>query len=140
MRQQAILCVDDEVIILISLTQELKTHFGARFLYEQATDAAEALAIVEDLSAENVEIIFVISDWLMPGMKGDEFLEEIHKKHPDIKAIMITGHADETAIRRVQSNGSVVAVFNKPWDSKELIRTIEAHCGNNRGTTCIKNA
>ncbi len=132
MRKQAILCVDDEVIILISLTQELKTHFGSRFLYEQATDATAALNIVEELAAENIDVIFIISDWLMPGMKGDQFLEEIGRRHPEIKTIMITGHADDTAIARVQNNKSVLAVFNKPWNSAELIRTIEQNSGSNR--------
>jgi len=124
-KQRAILCVDDEVIILISLIQELKQKFGTRFLYEQATDAVSALEVVETLAEENVEVIFIISDWLMPGMKGDQFLEEIHHRHPEIKSIMITGQADRAAIARVFENGSVLAVFSKPWNSAELIKTIE---------------
>jgi len=44
-KKQAIVCVDDEVIILLSLIQELKHAFGSNYLYEKATDADSALAV-----------------------------------------------------------------------------------------------
>jgi len=74
MGKKAILCVDDEVIILLALVQELKRAFGSQYIYAQATDAQSALKIVEDLAADDIQVIFIISDCLMPGMKGDEFL------------------------------------------------------------------
>ncbi len=124
-RKKAILCVDDELVILFSVVQELKRAFGSRFLYEQATDADQAFRSVEELAEEGISIIFIISDWLMPGMRGDEFLERIHESHPEILAIMITGQADQASIDRVRRNSSVVAIFNKPWDPEELVRVIE---------------
>jgi CheY-like chemotaxis protein len=120
MKKKAILCVDDEVIILMSLVQELKRSFGSQYIYEQAMDAATALEAVEELSKESIQVILIISDWLMPGMKGDEFLEVVKERHPEIKTIMITGQADETALERVKSIGSVVAVFKKPWNKAVL--------------------
>ena len=33
----------------------------------------EGLELVEELYQEGLEITLVISDWLMPRMKGDEF-------------------------------------------------------------------
>jgi CheY-like chemotaxis protein len=121
---KAILCVDDEVIILLSLVQELKRAFGSEYQYEQAMSADAALKIVEELAQENIQVIFIISDWLMPGMKGDEFLEIVNRRHPEIKTIMITGQADQQAIERVRTIDSVVAVFNKPWSSAALIDII----------------
>lgn len=127
MTKKAILCVDDEIIILVSLIRELRSHFKSRYIYEQATDAKGALKIIDELAAENIEVIFIISDWLMPGMKGDEFLEEINAKHPEIRSIMITGQADVEAIERIKRIDSVLAIFNKPWDPEVLISTIERH-------------
>lgn len=127
MTKKAILCVDDEIIILVSLIRELRFHFKSRYIYEQATDAKSALKIIDELAAENIEVIFIISDWLMPGMKGDEFLEEINAKHPEIRSIMITGQADVEAIERIKRINSVLAIFNKPWDPELLISTIEQH-------------
>jgi DNA-binding NtrC family response regulator len=122
--KKAILCVDDEAIILLSLVQELRRAFGSRYVYEQALDAESALGIVEELAQEGIEVIFILSDWLMPGMKGDEFIELVHERHPEIKAILITGHADEEAIERVKKVASVLAVFRKPWNNQALIETI----------------
>jgi DNA-binding NtrC family response regulator len=124
MKKKAILCVDDEAIILLSLVQELRRAFGSLYLYEQAMDAKSALNIVEELVREDIEVIFIISDWLMPGMKGDEFIEIVKDRHPAIKTILITGLADEEAIERVKKIASVIAVFKKPWDGKILIETI----------------
>jgi len=121
---KAILCVDDEVIILLSMIQELKKVFGNRFLYEQAMDASSALQSIDELAADGVKVILIISDWLMPGIRGDEFLEIVTARHPEIKAIMITGQADREAIDRVRGNGSVLAVLGKPWEPAELAEII----------------
>jgi CheY-like chemotaxis protein len=125
--RKAILCVDDEIIILLSLVEELKLAFGGKFVYEQAIDAASALKIVEELSRDGVDVIFVISDWFMPGMKGDEFLEVIHRDYPEIRAILITGQADEAALSRISHNDSVVAIFNKPWNPVDLAEKIRSY-------------
>jgi DNA-binding NtrC family response regulator len=127
MGKKAILCVDDEVIILLSLIQELKSAFGSQFVYEQATSAQIALTAIEDLAEEGVSVIFVITDWLMPGMKGDEFLEIVCERYPAIKTIMVTGQADQDAIARVKKNASVLAVFRKPWNHDELVSILAGH-------------
>lgn len=125
MGEKAILCVDDEAIIRLALIQELKKNFKERFLYEQAPDALIAMDTLEELSYEGVRVVLIISDWLMPGINGDEFLENVHEKYPEIRAIMITGHADGKSIERVRKNDSVLAVMEKPWSSLELVKVIE---------------
>jgi len=124
MKKGAILCVDDEPIILLSLVQELKRTFGGELEYEQAMNAEAALKTIEDLEAEGVRVILIISDWLMPGIKGDEFLEIVHGRYPGIRAIMITGNAspdDKAGFGRLES---LVAVFTKPWDRAKLAEAI----------------
>ena len=128
MNEQAILCVDDESIILLSLSQELKNSFGDRFIYETALNAENALSIIDALAEEGVKIILIISDWLMPGMKGDEFLEKVYEGHPDTKVIMITGHADTQALMRVEKIPSVKGILEKPWNPEKLKRLIEEIC------------
>ncbi len=124
MKKGAILCVDDEPIILLSLVRELKRTFGGELEYEQAMNAEAALRTIEDLEAEGVRVILIISDWLMPGIKGDEFLEIVHERYPGIRAIMITGNAsadDRAGFGRLES---LVAVFTKPWDRAKLAEAI----------------
>jgi len=128
MEKEAILCVDDEVIVLLALHEELKRNLGSRFLYESARSAEEALEVLGELVTEGVSVILIISDWLMPGIKGDEFLIMVKEKYPGIKSIMITGHADDEAIDRAVRQACVSKVLHKPWKSDDLMTAINECC------------
>ncbi|GAB1484691.1 response regulator [Treponema sp.] len=126
MKKIAILCVDDEAIILLSLVQELKSTFGREIEYEQALNADAALKTLEELVAEGIDVILIISDWLMPGIKGDKFLEIVYERYPKIRSILITGNADAKAREGFKKLDSLVAVFTKPWERVKLTETIQA--------------
>lgn len=121
----AILCVDDDPLILLSLRQELKSHFRERYLYETALSAEEALGVIVELQSEGTKLILVLTDWLMPGMKGDEFLERVRRDHPEVRTVMITGHAHPEALARAQSQGLTDLILIKPWKTEVLIHSIE---------------
>jgi len=91
-----------------------------------AESADEALEIIEELYEEDHEIIVIVSDWLMPGMKGDEFLIQVHEKYPNIVKVMLTGQADDDAIERAQNEAHLHRCLYKPWNAKELIETIRS--------------
>ena len=124
MSDRAILCVDDEEVILESLKEQLKRRFGDRYLYEAAESAGEAWEIIEELHADDVQVLVIVSDWLMPGMKGDEFLIEVHKKFPKIVTVMLTGQADEAAVDRAKEQGNLYCCLRKPWSEDELAQVI----------------
>ncbi|MEI6877339.1 MAG: response regulator [Spirochaetota bacterium] len=126
MEGKAILCVDDEDLLLFALEDELRAAFGNRFVYETATGAEQGLVMIERLAREGIRTVLVISDWMMPGIKGDEFLRLVGDKHPGTKGILITGHAEEEAIAKVLGDRNVLAVLRKPWKAGELKRIIEA--------------
>ncbi|MGB6166951.1 MAG: response regulator, partial [Geitlerinemataceae cyanobacterium] len=98
MTQTAILCVDDEPTILDSLKIELEGAFGEEYLLEVAESGEEALEVIEELLEDESEIALVISDYIMPDMKGDELLRRIHELSPKTLKIMLTGQADLTAV------------------------------------------
>ena len=124
MKNKAILCVDDEVIILAALKQELKSGFGDQYIIEAAMDADEAMAVLKELSVKGIAVRLIITDWLMPGIKGDELLINIKGTHPEIKSIMITGQADDAAIQRAKNEAGVHTVMGKPWSKEELFSAI----------------
>lgn len=126
MSPKAIVCVDDEIIQLLALKRELERAFGPRYVIESATDAGRALSLLDSLSADGQEVFLLITDWLMPGIKGDELILSARAKHPDLRSIMITGQADEEAKRRCVEAGGVLRIFGKPWNREALISTIEA--------------
>jgi len=127
MPKPVILCVDDEVVILNSLKIQLKKEFGDVYLYEVAENADEALEIIEEIQEEDEsDILVIVSDWLMPGIKGDEFLIRVHQKYPKIVKVMLTGQADAVAIERVKEQANLHRCLYKPWDGQELVETIKS--------------
>ena len=126
MNKSAIICVDDETIILDSLKKQLNRKFGDRFIYEVAESAEEAWEIIDELDEEEIETIAIVSDWLMPGTKGDDFLIQIHQRYPQVIKIMLTGQADKTAIERAKQKANLHACLYKPWTESELTQIIES--------------
>jgi FixJ family two-component response regulator len=68
----------------------------------------------------------IISDWLMPGIKGDELLIRIHKEYPNVIKIMLTGQADEVAIDRAKKQANLHCCLSKPWLESDLLETIKS--------------
>ncbi len=124
MARKAILCVDDESMILESLREQIQNRLGDEYVYETAENAAEGLEVIQELVEEGTDVLIIVSDWLMPGQKGDEFLIEVHKKFPGIVKVMLTGQADEAAIKNAKENANLHACLFKPWSEEELVNTI----------------
>lgn len=132
MPKRAILCVDDEKIVLNSLRDQIARHFGKEYLCEVAESADEALEIVDELVEDGIQILIVVSDWLMPQKKGDELLREIHLRDPSIVTVLLTGQADEEAIARLQEQVNLHSYITKPWDEAALVETLRSGLGKMR--------
>lgn len=126
MKKIVILCVDDEKIILDSIKAQLKEKYGNSFLYETAESASEALEIIDEIMTEKNTMLIIISDWLMPVIKGDEFLYRVHKKYPKTLNIMLTGQADQESIEKSKTDANLFKCIRKPWTTSELTSTIDS--------------
>lgn len=80
MEKATIICVDDERVVLIGLKSQLKRLFGNKYYIETANSGEEAIEILDELNEDNIDVPVVISDQIMPGMKGDTFLKYVKKK------------------------------------------------------------
>ena len=122
--EKFILIIDDEPNVCISIKDQIYDTFGDEFVYELANSAEEALTIIDEILPE-IDILITISDWLMPGMKGDEFLITLHKIIPDAVKIMVTGHATQDAIQRAYREANLHQLIMKPWKQEEIIDAIK---------------
>jgi two-component system, sensor histidine kinase and response regulator len=122
--KKAIICVDDEDIILEALKDQLGPFFENQFLIETSTTGEEALEIYDELVEGGYEVPVVISDYLMPNMRGDEFLIKIHEKNENILKILLTGHANLDGIANAINNANLYRYIPKPWDRDDLILTV----------------
>jgi CheY-like chemotaxis protein len=63
-------------------------HFFSDCKIEIAESGDEALEVIEEILSNGGDVALVIADQIMPKMKGDEFLIELHHRHPEILKVM----------------------------------------------------
>jgi two-component system chemotaxis response regulator CheY len=120
-----IICVDDEVSVLETLQEQLRERFGQTHEIEIAESAENALALIDEIQESGEVIEVIISDQVMPGMKGDKFFEEIHRKLPDAIKILLTGQAGLDSAIRAINYGGLSRYVEKPWNIDLLSRDIQ---------------
>lgn len=111
-----ILFVDDEPNVLASLRRVFRRE---NYELHFASNAADALALLEKQPVE-----LVVSDFMMPGMNGSQFLAEVRKRWPEILRIMLTGQAGTEAVMGSVKEGAVYRFILKPWNDDDLRLTI----------------
>ncbi len=122
--RSTIICIDDEKMMLSVLYEQLTEWFGKNYKIEKALSGEEALEIVDRCVRNDETISVVISDYVMPVMKGDELLIEIRKRDPKIKKIMLTGYTSVSGIISAINQAGLYRFISKPWDQKDLMLTI----------------
>ncbi|TAG93823.1 MAG: response regulator [Oscillatoriales cyanobacterium] len=124
MKKPVIVCIDDEPDVLNSLKIELKKAIGDRCIIETAEGGEDALELLADLQADEYEIALVLSDYIMPDIKGDELLKRIHERSPDTLTIMLTGQADLEALSNAIKYAKLYRYIPKPWQNEDLKLTV----------------
>ena len=125
MKKGYIICVDDQPAILDSLMSQLENAVGELCEIESAESANEALELLEDLSTHGEQVEMVISDEVMPGMKGSELLAQVHTHNPDIIKVMLTGQAGLKAVAYAVNHANLDKYFTKPWEYEDLKLTVQ---------------
>ena len=116
MSNDTVLLVDDEESILKAI-ERLLIEDDLRIL--KATSGDEAMEV---LSQEEVAVL--VSDNLMPGMKGTELLSRVKQISPDAVRILLTGFADVETVMSAINEGEFFRVLVKPWNDNVLKHTI----------------
>ncbi len=109
-----LLVVDDEPQILVALSDLFEDEFHVL----TASDGLEALRLLD----QN-EVSVILSDQRMPGMSGDEFLQQA-RHVSEATRVLITGYTDLTALVRAVNVGKIHAYVSKPWNPVELRTTV----------------
>lgn len=125
MRKPVIVCVDDERSVLASLRDQLRHCLGADYQIELAESGDEAFEILDELSQQGSPIPIIISDQLMPGMKGDELLIKVHTLFPETIKIMLTGQANVDDVGNAVNRARLYRYISKPWHDIDLCLTVK---------------
>ncbi len=125
MEKGYIVCVDDEMSVLETLREQLRGHFGETHEVEVANSAEDALGLIDEIQETGALIEVIITDQVMPGMKGDQFLETINVKLPDCIKILLTGQAGLDSAINAINKGGLNRYVEKPWNIDNLKKDIE---------------
>lgn len=123
--QLAILCVDDDTLILNSLSEQLSRHLGDDITIEVASSGEEALQVLTLLQAEGVELVLLISDQQMAGMTGDQLLQQICQLSPKTLNVLLTGIHQMEALEETLNRAQLYRYIPKPWDERDLLLTVK---------------
>ena len=111
-----ILFVDDEPNILAALKRVFRQE-NYRIL--TAGNGKEALEVLAEEPCQ-----LMISDYKMPLMDGAELLRKVRAMHSDMIRILLTGHADSSAVMAAIKEGAVYKFILKPWNDDDLRITV----------------
>jgi two-component system, cell cycle sensor histidine kinase and response regulator CckA len=111
---ETILLVEDEQALRAAATEFLETK-GYRVL--AAADAAQAFRLCE---SEN-EIDLLLTDMVMPGMRGIDLARILLDRHPTTRVIFMSGFTG-SVLREDLGSGS--AFLQKPFSLQRLAHTI----------------
>jgi signal transduction histidine kinase len=127
-----IICVDDDRALLDVLIQQLEGAFADTHTIEGAESAVETLELIEEIHQAGDTVEMIISDQVMPGMKGDQLLEQVHRQFPEIMTVILTGQGGlDSAISAINYAG-LSKYLLKPWREEELKLTIRELLGKYR--------
>ena len=125
LKSNKILIVDDEEDLTWSISKSL-IRDNALLEVICVNSGDEAFKILETISID-----LVISDIRMPGKSGLELLDQIEKKYPHIKMIIMTAYGSPAIERKIRNTKNAYYV-EKPFDIHELKKLIFNTNGDDR--------
>ena len=121
MEKKDILLVDDHEVVRLGL-KSLLEHNDQFEVVAEAGTAKEAVAQVEKYHPD-----VVLMDIRLPGSSGIEACEEITKRWPDVRVVILTSYAeDEMLFSAIRAGASGYVL--KQIGAEGLITAIEAAC------------
>ncbi|HUB81698.1 MAG TPA: PAS domain S-box protein [Bryobacteraceae bacterium] len=115
-----ILVIDDDDAVRTLLQQTLADAGYEAF---SARDGREGMRLVA-----NHPFDLVLTDLIMPDQEGIETIRRLHRDHPSIRIVAISGAMDAIYLKTAELLGAHAAL-RKPIDGEELLRTIRELLG-----------
>ncbi|MCB2212918.1 PAS domain S-box protein [bacterium] len=112
--REHILVVEDEGSVRDIVLRILKRNGYTVEAVESAIIASERLSAMDELPD------LIISDIVMPGQSGLNFLAQLRKTHPTVLTLLISGYSPD--VDMIQESGA--AFLAKPFKTRELLEKV----------------
>jgi two-component system chemotaxis response regulator CheY len=126
MEKLYIVCIEDQREVLNSIVEDL-SFFEEALVIEECESASEAEDIIDDIDARGDFLAVIISDHVMPGKNGVEFLTELHDdpRFKNSKKILLTGLATHADTIRAINQAAIDRYVEKPWQTEALVKYVK---------------
>lgn len=114
-----VLLVEDHIVVRQGIKALLSDEPDMEIVGE-ADNGREALPLVDRLKPD-----VVLMDISMPGLNGIEAARQVHQRHPEVKIVILSMHANEEYVFQVLRAGASGYVL-KQSDSSEVLTAIRA--------------
>ncbi len=121
--QGTILLVEDEDAVRMFAVRALRNK-GYTVLEADSGDTA-----LEIISNGEHEIDLMVSDVVMPNMDGPTLIRRARELRPDIRAVFISGYAEEAFRRSLGDDLTDVEFLAKPFSLKDLAAKVKEQLG-----------
>ncbi|MGL1889448.1 MAG: response regulator, partial [Reichenbachiella sp.] len=94
---------------------------------EECESADEAEELLEEIDANGDYAALVISDHVMPGKTGVQFLTTLFEddRFKETKKILLTGQATHVDTIQAINMADIDFYMEKPWDKEDLISKVK---------------
>ncbi len=116
LQKKTVLIADDEDLIRELVADALSDDFNVL----QAQDGEAALRLFEQ---HRDEVVLIITDLVMPRMRGDVLAEKIREHCSSLPIVFISGYEREIQPDALLAKGKT-AFLSKPFDVESLILTL----------------
>ncbi|WP_020532700.1 response regulator [Flexithrix dorotheae] len=126
MEKLYIICVDDQREVLSTIAKDLAV-FENDLIIEECESATEAEELIDEIDSEGDFVALIISDHVMPGKSGVDFLSDVNKdeRFPNTQKILLTGLATHQDTIEAINSASINQYLEKPWNKEELIKSVK---------------
>ncbi|MEM7627172.1 MAG: response regulator [Planctomycetota bacterium] len=125
MPKPVILCIDDQREVLAALIKDLDP-LAEWFDIVDAESAEDAGAVLDDMIDRGVPVALIVSDHVMPGVTGVQFLTQIRERGdlPHTRKLLLTGLATHDDTIRAINEAAVDRYIAKPWHADQLLDVV----------------
>jgi CheY-like chemotaxis protein len=112
-----VLLVDDEPLVREVVSRTLR---DVGYVVLEASNGFDAIRIASEPATERIGLL--ITDVMMPLMRGDDLAKKVRLIHPDVKVIFVTGYGEDSVVGSQKTHTETI--LEKPFAPSVLVSKI----------------
>lgn len=126
--RQAIICVDNDSLILEQLESVIIDNFGEIYVVEIAKSPKEVLGVIKALEDINIHTAVLLTGYTMSEMNGINLIKIINETYPKTKTILLAGQVGLEIIQEAINSIDLYRFIKIPYKKEEIVQMVNDAC------------